>query len=97
MKDTGTLDVSVEAWFAELERLAPTSHVAGHSTEELCRMWGCGLNTARKRIKQLHAAGRIEVDRRYETDVVRRLVPKPVYRLKAADARPRGAKGGPRR
>lgn len=50
-------EITLDEWEAECKRLGLTSESEGQTTRELCERWGCGEESARKRLRFAHKHG----------------------------------------
>jgi len=76
------MDITVDEWVAELERLGVGNDVKGFTSEELADAMGCTMQTARKYLKRAFKAQRAEYcGERLTYRINGRPLPVPVYRL----------------
>lgn len=83
---SNSLDINEEEWFKELEFLEVDGKFAtkdgAYSSSDLQRMTGRKDKWIRARLQKLHRAGKLEVGRRGETNLLGDIKWVPTYRLK---------------
>ena len=77
----GDTRITIDEWFAALEAASQRS-AEGWTTRELAREWGVGMDTTRRRLREMIDAGRVRMSGvRYETSINGRRTPKAVFQI----------------